>query len=203
MYDPNSAIAKSMKTVLLAFVPDHRSQIDAHFAVILPELLRGMESAQWRTREASCGALADLLSGRAFEDVEMAFAELWQAVFHRLEDIKETVRTAAQGGARVLSSMSLRCCSFEANPVSGERALAAWLPLLQQSVQSGIAEVKAFSVAQLLKLCETAGCHLRPHLAGLIPTLLELASSAEPDELNYLQFHAEKLQMTPDALEAA
>ena len=109
---------------------------------------------------------------------------------------------AAQGVARILSTVSLRCCSFEENPIRGARAVDCWLPLLQLSVHSAIKEVKAFSIAQLVKLCEVGGNHLKPHLGGLIVTLLEISSTFEPEELNYLQFHTDKLQMTPDSLES-
>lgn len=44
-----------------ALVPEPRRALEAHFGAVAAELLREMGGRLWRSREAACAALADLL----------------------------------------------------------------------------------------------------------------------------------------------
>ena len=48
---------------------DSKKTIDEHFDAIIDDLLIQSGSRLWRSREASCLALADIIQGRKFEQV--------------------------------------------------------------------------------------------------------------------------------------
>ena len=50
-----------MTQIWTALVPEPKAALDAHFGAIADELLKEMGGRMWRSREAACLALADLL----------------------------------------------------------------------------------------------------------------------------------------------
>lgn len=77
-----------MKQIWQSLIKDHRKTLDRYFDDILRDLLRSMIDKQWRTREASCLAVADLLQGREFSQIEPFMEQLWTLCFRSLDDIK-------------------------------------------------------------------------------------------------------------------
>ena len=69
-FDPNNNVRKSMNDIWTALVRDPRSTIDTHFELILDDLLQSMLSGKdWRARQSSCAALADLIQERKLYQV--------------------------------------------------------------------------------------------------------------------------------------
>ena len=60
-YDPNLRVRDAMAYIWRALVPEPRKALEAHFDAVAAELLREMTGRLWRSREAACAALADLL----------------------------------------------------------------------------------------------------------------------------------------------
>lgn len=56
-----------------SIVDDSRKTIDEYFDVIVNDLLTQSGSRLWRSREASCLALADIIQGRKFSQVTLNF----------------------------------------------------------------------------------------------------------------------------------
>ena len=54
-----------------SIVADTKKTIDEHFDIIIDDLLVQSGSRLWRSREASCLALADIIQGRKFDQVVM------------------------------------------------------------------------------------------------------------------------------------
>lgn len=52
-----------------SIVTDSKQTIDAYFDPIIDDLLVQSSSRFWRSREASCRAIADLIQGRKFYQV--------------------------------------------------------------------------------------------------------------------------------------
>ncbi len=73
---------------------------------ILNDLLFNLTSSQWRVRESSCMALNDLLRGRQLDEVVDRLPELWETIFRVQDDIKESVRNAADIACKTLSRVS-------------------------------------------------------------------------------------------------
>lgn len=80
-------------------------QVDKYQVEIVADLLLNLTSVQWRVRESSCIALSDFLRGRALDDVVDQLPALWETCFRVLDDIKESVRLAAEGACRSLSKV--------------------------------------------------------------------------------------------------
>lgn len=112
-YDPNSKIASSMTNILNALVPDAKELTSAdspYFSNIMRDLIENMFNKQWRTREASCLGLSDITASKTFAQVGPFLADLWERCFKVLDDVKETVRQAAEQLCKALSSLTLRLC---------------------------------------------------------------------------------------------
>ena len=60
-YDPNPRVRDAMAYIWRALVPEPRKALEAHFDAVAAELLREMTGRLWRSREAACAALGDLL----------------------------------------------------------------------------------------------------------------------------------------------
>jgi hypothetical protein len=85
---------------------------------IIADLLKHVTDSQWRVREACCGAIADILRGRRWPELRDHIAPLWSKLFRALDDVKESVRVAAEAAlkrcvavALPLSCVLLRCVS--------------------------------------------------------------------------------------------
>ena len=73
-------------------VPDPDKAKEEYLPHIFKELIPGVGSRLWRVREASCLALADLMIGRRFQQVEDNLVEVYRMSLRALDDVKETVR---------------------------------------------------------------------------------------------------------------
>ena len=60
----------------------------------------------------SCLALSDLLSGRQVDDVVEYIPSLWELCFKARDDIKESVRQAADAACRTLSKVNVHVMAF-------------------------------------------------------------------------------------------
>ena len=52
-----------------ALVPDPKRSLTEHFPAVLAHLNEGITGREWRARESSCTAMAELLSGRTYSEV--------------------------------------------------------------------------------------------------------------------------------------
>jgi len=204
-FDPNPRISQAMKQVWSALVPDPKRSISAHLPAVLDHLMDGITSREWRAREASCFALADVLSGRTYDELTKYLTDMHKRLMRAVDDIKESVRKAAMGAWRALSSVINRLSDGAlAAPAQAEATLGLILPtLLEQGISHSSDEVRSLCTKQLLQLCKAAGPHMRPHVVQLVPALLETLSVLEDPALNYLQQHAESAGVAQSALESA
>jgi proteasome component ECM29 len=58
-----------MNDIWNALVKDSSATIDKHFDAIMDDLLVSILTKEWRVRQASCAAIADLVQGRSIEKV--------------------------------------------------------------------------------------------------------------------------------------
>lgn len=68
-FDPNTNVQRSMNDIWNALVKDSSATIDKHFDAIMDDLLVSILTKEWRVRQASCAAIADLVQGRGIEKV--------------------------------------------------------------------------------------------------------------------------------------
>ncbi|XP_033986324.1 LOW QUALITY PROTEIN: proteasome adapter and scaffold protein ECM29-like [Trematomus bernacchii] len=203
-FDPNLGIRQAMTSIWDALVTD-KTLVDKYLQEILQDVISNLTSNTWRVRESSCLALNDLIRGRQAEDLIDHLAEIWETLFRVLDDIKESVRKAADMTLKTLSKVCTRMC--ESTGSAAQRTVAVMLPtLLEKGIVSSVSEVRSLSIQTLVKISKTAGAKLKPHAARLIPALLEALSTLEPQVLNYLSLRAteqEKSAMDAARLSAA
>jgi proteasome component ECM29 len=58
-----------MTDIWNALVKDSSATIDKNFDAIMDDLLTSILTKEWRVRQASCAAIADLVQGRTMEKV--------------------------------------------------------------------------------------------------------------------------------------
>ncbi|XP_057700353.1 proteasome adapter and scaffold protein ECM29 isoform X2 [Corythoichthys intestinalis] len=203
-FDPNLGIRQAMTSIWDALVTD-KTLVDKYLKEILHDVISNLTSNTWRVRESSCLALNDLVRGRQADDIIDHLAEMWESLFRVLDDIKESVRKAADLTLKTLSKVCTRMC--ESTGSTAQRTVAALLPtLLEKGIVSSVSEVRSLSIQTLVKISKTAGARLKPHASRLIPALLEALSTLEPQVLNYLSLRAteqEKSAMDAARLSAA
>jgi proteasome component ECM29 len=74
--------------------------------------------------------------------------------------------------------------------------------LLDKGLLAPSAEGKGFSIGLLLRIVKTTKSSLQAHLIQLIAVLVEAMSAMEPQTLQYMQFHTERLQISNEELES-
>ncbi|CAD6258403.1 unnamed protein product [Miscanthus lutarioriparius] len=99
-HDPDKNIQDSMVHIWKLIVSDPKKAIDEHYDAIVEDLLVQSGSRLWRSREASCLALADIIQGRRYSQVCKHLRKIWTTTFRAMDDIKETVRTAGDSLCR-------------------------------------------------------------------------------------------------------
>lgn len=68
-FDPNSNVRRSMNDIWNALVRDPTATVEDHFEMIVSDLLDHMTGREWRVRQASCAAVADIVQGRRLTKV--------------------------------------------------------------------------------------------------------------------------------------
>lgn len=204
-FDPNSNVRRSMNDIWNALVKDSSATIDKHFDAIMDDLLKNILGKEWRTREASCAAIADLVQGRQFEKYEKYLKEVWEVAFKVLDDIKGSVRKAALSLCRVLTGILVRQLEAGTSSKHAQAMLKGVLPFLlsSQGLESSAKEVQLFALATVISLIKNGGKALLPFIADLVEQLLGLLSTIEPAELNYLYLNASNYGTTEEEIDSA
>ncbi|KAI9832372.1 MAG: hypothetical protein M1819_004360 [Sarea resinae] len=68
-FDPNPNVQRAMNDIWVALVKDPTATLTDHFDAIIQDLLKSVIGREWRVRQASCAAIADLVQGRPLEKV--------------------------------------------------------------------------------------------------------------------------------------
>ncbi|KAF2474784.1 major component of the proteasome [Lindgomyces ingoldianus] len=204
-FDPNPNVQRSMNDIWNALVKDSSTTIGTHFDAIMDDLLISILTKEWRVRQASCAAIADLVQGRNLDKYEKYLGQIWDKCFKVLDDIKESVRAAAASLARVLTGILTR--SLEAGDSSLKNAgamLERVLPFLLSTsgLESSAEEVRMFALHTLLQIVKKSNSKtLSPHIPELVERLLGLLSSLEPEAVNYIHLNASKYNLTTQKID--
>ncbi|XP_030852041.1 proteasome adapter and scaffold protein ECM29-like [Strongylocentrotus purpuratus] len=188
LYDPNGSVRAAMTGIWAAVLKDNKTVMDTYLKEIVDDLLTNITSSMWRNRESSCLALSDLLRGRNVDDIVEHLPELWEKCFMVLDDIKESVRKAAEAACRSLSKVCVKMCDLNYGKI-GQRAITLVLPCLFKGLPSRVTEVRTFSLSTLVAMSKNAGDSIKPHIPQLVTALLEALSGLEPQVMNYISLH--------------
>ncbi|KAL8803214.1 MAG: hypothetical protein Q9182_003315 [Xanthomendoza sp. 2 TL-2023] len=187
-FDPNTNVRSSMNEIWAALVPEPTVTIDKHFDTIMDDLLKNILGKEWRTRQACCDAVADLVQSRPAAKYEKYIGEIWTLTFKVCDDIKESVRTAAMALARVLVSILTR--GLEAGDSTTRSAgamLEHVLPFLlsPSGLESPAQEIQSFSLSALLQIIKKSN------------------NSLEPEGIEYIRLRAEQYGVTGQQIDDA
>ncbi|KDO54734.1 hypothetical protein CISIN_1g003081mg [Citrus sinensis] len=202
-YDPDKNVQDAMAHIWKSLVADPKRTIDEHLDLIFDDLLIQSGSRLWRSREASCLSLADIIQGRKFDQVGKHLRRIWTAAFRAMDDIKETVRTAGDKLCRSVTSLTIRLCDVTLTEISDARqSMDIVLPfLLAEGILSKVDSISKASIGVVMKLVKGAGIAIRPHLSDLVSCMLESLSSLEDQGLNYIELHAANAGIQTEKLE--
>ncbi|KAI9194392.1 hypothetical protein LWI28_005521 [Acer negundo] len=202
-YDPDKNVQDAMAHIWKSLVADPKRTIDEHLDLIFDDLLVQSGSRLWRTREASCLALADIIQGRKFVQVGKHLRQTWTVAFRAMDDIKETVRVAGDKLCRSITSLTIRLCDIKLTEVSdASQAMDIVLPfLLSEGILSKVDSICKASIGVVMKLVKGAGIAIRAHLSDLVCCMLESLSSLEDQGLNYVELHAANVGIQTEKLE--
>ncbi|KAL8631653.1 hypothetical protein Q9189_002659 [Teloschistes chrysophthalmus] len=206
-FDPNTNVRNSMNDIWTALVHEPTATIDQHFDSIMSDLLKNILGKEWRTRQACCAAIADLVQSRPAAKYQKYVGEIWTLTFKVCDDIKESVRTAAMALARVLVGILTR--GLEAGDSSSQSAgamLKNVLPFLlsPSGLESPAKDVEAFSLAALLQIIKKSSKDiLRPFVPELVGRLILLLSSLELEGIEYIRLRAEQYGLTGQQIDDA
>ena len=90
-FDPNTNVRIAMNDIWSALVKDSTATIDSHFDLIMNDLLKNILGKEWRSRQASCAAIADLVQGRQLQRYERYLTQIWTLTFKARSHL--TIRT--------------------------------------------------------------------------------------------------------------
>lgn len=202
-YDPDKNVQDAMGHIWKSLVAEPKKTIDEYLDVIIDDLLIQCGSRLWRSREASCLALADIIQGRKFSQVAKYLRKIWTSSFRAMDDIKETVRNAGDSLCRAVTSLTIRLCDISLTPMSdASQTMDIVLPfLLIEGIVSKVANIQKASINLVMKLSKGAGIAIRPHLPDLVCCMLESLSSLEDQTLNYVELHAVNAGIHAEKLE--
>ncbi|KAL2261226.1 hypothetical protein VTK26DRAFT_4536 [Humicola hyalothermophila] len=186
-FDPNQNVQRSMNDIWKALVKDPGAVLETHFDNIMNDLLKSILGKEWRVREASCAAISDLISGRPFKKYERYYKDIWIAALKVLDDVKATVRNAALHLCISLSTTLVRQLEESNSTTTAQAMMNEALPFLlsDKGIESSVEEAKIFATITVMKVAKSGGAALRPYIPTMVPHLLGLLSTIEPEAINY------------------
>ncbi|KAL4940810.1 hypothetical protein BDV06DRAFT_15187 [Aspergillus oleicola] len=200
-FDPNPNVQRSMNTIWLALVKDPNAVISEHFDEIMTDLLKSMLAGrEWRMRQASCTAIADLIQGRQPEVYSKYVDEIFTKAFKLVDDIKESVRIAALKLCQTITGSVIRTLeASDPDPKRVKAMLESTIPFLlsDKGMESSVQEVQGFALGALIQMIKKGpGSSLRPFIPSIMEQFLNCLSSLEPQAVNYVHLNADKYGLT-------
>ncbi|KAF3393848.1 Proteasome component ECM29 [Penicillium rolfsii] len=199
-FDPNPNVQRSMNTIWQALVKDPTVVVDTHFDQIMVDLLKSMLSGrEWRVRQASCAAVADLVSGRRAEKYAHYLDEIYGKAFKLLDDIKESVRVAALKLCQTITNSVIRTLETNGSEKRAGILLGSAVPFLlsDKGLDSSVEEVRGYAIGALVQIIKKSpGTLLHPFVPSILEKFLSSLSALEPQAVNYVHLNADKYGLT-------
>ncbi|KAI1074405.1 proteasome component [Whalleya microplaca] len=187
-FDPNSNVRRSMDDIWKAVVKDQTAVIDTYFDAIMNDLLKSiLDGREWRVREASCAAIAELIYGQPFPKYEKYYTDIWKVALRVLDDKKGSVRAAALKLCMGLSKTLVTQLQENNTSSSASAMVAQVLPFLlsDKGIENSVQDVKYMAITTVLDVVKNGGDALKPFVSTIIIHSLGLLSTVEPEAVNY------------------
>ncbi|RYO74349.1 hypothetical protein DL764_010874 [Monosporascus ibericus] len=194
-FDPNANVRRSMDDIWKAVVKDSTAVIDQYFDSIMDDLLKSiLDGREWRVREASCAAIAELIYGQPFPQYEKYYTEIWRMTLKVLDDRKESVRKAAVKLCMSLSKTLVTQLQENNSSASARAMVAQVLPFLlsDKGIENSVQEVKVMAITTVLDVVKNGGDVLKSFIPTIITHCLGLLSTVEPEMVNYYYQRADE-----------
>lgn len=182
-FDPSPGVRQSMDSIWSALGggPD---TVERWWKEILSECLKSaLNGKEWRVREASISALADLLGGRKVTAYKDQLEDIWKIDFMVLDDIKESCRIAAMKLARILTNGMVRALEGEIRKSEKDDILGVLMSFLMgaKGIEAESKDVQMFALDTVLKVIKNGGETLRQWIPDLMERLIMVMSDLEPE----------------------
>lgn len=187
-FDPNPNVRRSMDDIWKSVVKDSASVIDVHLDAIMDDLLKSiLDGREWRVREATCAAIADLISGQPFPKYEKYYTDIWKVALKVLDDQKGSVRAAALKLCMGLSKTLVTQLQENNSSASAKAMMTQVLQFLlsEKGIDNSVEDVKFLAIMTVLDVVKNGGETLKPFIPTIITHCLGLLGSIEPDVINY------------------
>eukprot|EP01094_Clydonella_sp_ATCC50884_P016641 TRINITY_DN2767_c0_g1_i1.p1 TRINITY_DN2767_c0_g1~~TRINITY_DN2767_c0_g1_i1.p1 ORF type:complete len:1950 (+),score=547.43 TRINITY_DN2767_c0_g1_i1:123-5972(+) len=203
-FDPNPRVASSMASILEELVEPSRI-LSEYWEQVIEDLLAGLGSNLWRVRESCAAATAAAVLGQPMAKLSPFLERLFFMAFRVMDDIKDSVRKEGEKCAKAVSNVTIRLCDPSyTSEAEAKRAVSLVLPyLLERGLTNDAEEVRKFAVAQVRKVCQSAGSLLEPHVPQIVAVLIESLTMLEPQVFNYYAQHTARLGISETKLEDA
>lgn len=203
-FDPSASISRTMNNIWDNLILNNKATLNENFDSILKELLAGMGDREWRVREASTGALQDLLRHCEFSKFENDLERIWLMAFRAMDDIKGSVRKEGTELTRFLANTMVLKLNSSSNSSAQESILKQLVPFLlgNNGLLSDSEDVKKFAFDTIMKLISTSSKSLEPFVANMVQQMILLMSSVEPQVINYLTLNADKYNMKVEDIDS-
>lgn len=199
-FDPNPNVQRSMNTIWQALVKDPTVAVDTYFDQIMQDLLKSMLSGrEWRVRQASCAAVADLVQGHRPEKYVQYLDEIYSKAFKLLDDIKESVRVAALKLCQTITNSVIRTLETSGTEKRASALLGSAIPFLlsDRGLDSSVEEVRGYAIGALIQIIKKSpGTQLHAFVPSILEKFLGSLSSLEPQAVNYVHLNADKYGLT-------
>ncbi|SCU84868.1 LAFA_0D12508g1_1 [Lachancea sp. 'fantastica'] len=202
-FDPFRNVADAMNGIWQTLIRSTAETVSTFYDLIMDEVLKGMGAKDWRVREASSYALVDLLNFGSDSSYCENLEAIWTMAFRVMDDVKESVRSAAIKLTKVLSSSLLRVAKKLANQTNSQETLGKIISLFlgSKGLNSDAEEVKSVALETLVRLIREAGDTLRSFAPSLTYEFLMMQSSLGPQEINYLTLNADKYNISATSVD--
>ncbi|GAW26997.1 putative proteasome component protein [Rosellinia necatrix] len=187
-FDPNPNVRRSMEDIWKSVVKDQTIAIAVHFDAIMADLLKSiLDGREWRVREASCAAIADLIYGQPYPKYEKYYVDIWRVALRVLDDQKSTVRAAALKLCMGLSKTLVSQLQEHNSSSSAQAMITQVLPFLlsDKGIESSVEEVKFLAIGTVLDVVKNGGEALKAFIPTITTHCLGLLSTVEPAQINY------------------
>ena len=204
LHDPNATVQRSMKSLWESLVKDPRAAVAEHFDRIMKDLLESIVGREWRAREASCRAISSLVQDQKFEKYEAYTEDIWKKCFLVMDDIKGSVREAAQALGKTLSNTLIRSLEAGGSSKAAKAMLSHVIPFLlaPENIETARGPGTGWAIRTLIDIVSKSEAKvIEPFAADLVSRFIPLFTSLEPGEINYIHMKAEEYNTTTQELD--
>ena len=200
-FDPDTGISSAVMSINTALFKDLNACITQTLDSVISELLKCFADRNLSKRVASIRAFCSLIGARGFAVPDEFQHATWSVGLRVLDDVSEVVRTEAKHLCAILAQVLIKSSTL--TTAGAQSQVITAIPILEQALSSASEDVSSFALSTLLKVIESSPVSIGSYLPALIEKFLVLTSTAEPQILNYISFHAAKYKLTQAELDQA